>query len=242
MLAFLARPAAWAFSVRILPEKTRNLQEKSQSSWLDDRAVEYCMVLGDTRLVVREVQLDIVHRNVRAGRNENKIAMVPTRQNVLVVSAAAVVAVAVVAADAFAVAAVAWGAVKPIVAVAREAVKPIVAVAREAVKPIAVVAREAVKPIVVDDDVDDLFRRVYRERCHGLHDPVEPRRRAPDRRHAALHLWPGHGPRRHLRSSSSSHRPESGLTPVHQGQCLSSTETYFCQHRIQRGGHSKYDG
>ena len=142
------------------------------------------MVLGDMRLVVREVQLDILHRYVRAGRNENKRAMVPTRQNVLVVSAAAVVAAAVASADAFAAA----------------------AVAREAVKPIA--ALRAAKPTVVDDDVDDRFRRVYRERCHGLHGPVKPRRRAPDRRLAALHLWPGHGPRRHLRSTSSSPRPK----------------------------------
>ena len=138
--------------------------------------------------------------------------MVPNRQNVLVVSAAAVVAAAVATADAFAAAAVARGAVKPIADVA---------------------AQRAAKPIVVDDDVDDLFRRVCRERCHGLHNPVEPRRRAPDRRRAsdrrlaALHLWSGHGCRRHLRSSSSSPRPESGLPPVHQGQCLSSIKTYF---------------
>ena len=138
--------------------------------------------------MVREVQLDILHRNV------------------LVVSAAAVVAAAVAAADAFAAAAVARGAMKPIVAVAREAVKLIVAVAWEAVKPIATVAREAVNPIaavaalgaakptaVDDDDVDDLCRRVYRERCYGLHGPAEPRRRAPGRHPAALHLWPGHG-------------------------------------------------
>ena len=88
MPAFLAGPATWKFGVRILPKKTRNLQEKSQSSWLDDGAAGYFMVLGDMRLVVREVQLDILHRNVRAGRNENKHAMVPTRQNVLGVSAA----------------------------------------------------------------------------------------------------------------------------------------------------------
>ena len=99
------------------------------------------MVLGDMRLVVREVQLDILHKNVRAGRNENKRAMVPIRQNVLMVSAAAVLAAAVAAADAFA-----RGAVKPIVAVAREAVKPIAAVA----------ALGSVKPIAVDDGVDDL--------------------------------------------------------------------------------------
>ena len=141
-----------------------------------------------------EVQLDILRINVRAGRNQNIRAMVPSRQNVLVVSAAAVVAAAVSAANAFAAAAVARGAVKPIADVA---------------------AQRAAKPIVVDDDVDDLFRRVCRERCYGLHDPVEPRRRAPDRRLAALHLWSGHGCRRHLRSSSSSPRPESRLPPLH---------------------------
>ena len=204
--------------------------------------------------MVPGVKLDILYRNVRAGRNENRLAMVPIRQNVLVDSAAAVVAAAVAAADAFAAAAVAREAVKPIAVVAREAVKPIAVVAREAVKPIADVAQEAVKPIadvaaqraakpiVVDDDVVDLCRHVCREHCQGLHDPVEPRRRALDRRLAALHLWSGHGPRRHLRSSSSSHRPESGLPPVHQGQCLSSIETYFSQHRIQRGDHSRCGG
>ena len=153
------------------------------------------------------------------------------------VSAAAVVAAAVAAADAFAAAAfaaaaVAWGAVKPIVAVAREAVKSIAAVARETVKPIAaVVALGAAKPTAVhDDDVDDLCRRVYRERCDGPYVPVEPHRRAPGRRLAALHLWPRHGCRRHLCSSSSSLRPESGLPLVHRGQCLSSVNTSFFQH------------
>ena len=201
------------------------------------------MVLGDMRLEVRGVQLNILHRNVRAGRNENKHAMVPIRQNVLVVSAAAVVAAAVAAADAFAAAAVARGAAKPIVDVAREAVKPIAVAAREAVKPIAdVAAQRDVKPIVVDDDVVDLCRHVCRERYHGLHDPVEPRRCAPDRRLAALHLWSGHECRRHIRSSSSSPRPESGLPPVHQGHCLSSIETSFFQHRIQREDHSRCGG
>ena len=158
MPAFLAGLAAWAFGIRILPKKMRNLQEKLLSSWLDDRAAGYFMVLGGIRLVVREVQLDILHRNVRAGRNENKRAMVPIHQNVLAVFAAAVVAVAVAAADAFAAAAVARGAVKPIVTVARETVEPIAA---------------------DDDDVDDLCRRVCRERCHGLHGPVKSRRRWP---------------------------------------------------------------
>ena len=157
------------------------------------------------RLVVREVQVDILRKNVEAVRNENKYAMVPTRQNDLVVSTAAVVAAAVAAADAYAAAAVAQGAVKPIVAVAWEAVKPIAAVA----------ALGAPKPTAVDNgDVDELCRRVCSERCHGLHGPVEPRRRAPGRRLAALHLWPGHGCRRHLRSSSSNPRLESGLPPI----------------------------
>ena len=72
-------------------------------------------MLGDVRLVVREVQLDILHRNVRAGRNGNKYAMVLTRQNVQVVFAAAVVTAAVAAADAFTAAAVARGASQPLV-------------------------------------------------------------------------------------------------------------------------------
>ena len=103
---------------------------------------------------MREVQLHILHRNVRASRNGNKHAMVSTRRNVLVVPASAVVAAAVAAGDAFAAAAVAsLGAAKP--------------------------------TAVDDDDVDNLCRRVCRERCHGLHGPVEPRRRAPGRRLAA---------------------------------------------------------
>ena len=69
MPAFLAGRAAWAFGVHILPKKTRNLQEKSQTNWLDDRAAGYCMVLGGIRLVVREVQLDILHRNAQCSVN-----------------------------------------------------------------------------------------------------------------------------------------------------------------------------
>ena len=79
MSAFLAGPAAWTFGVRFLPKKPRNLEEKSQSSLPGDNPVGYCTVLGDTRLVVREVRRDILHRNVRAGRNENKHAMAPIR-------------------------------------------------------------------------------------------------------------------------------------------------------------------
>ena len=67
--------------------------------------------------------------------------------------------VAVAAADASAAAAVAQGAVMPIVA-----------------DPV----RGAAKLTAVDDDeADGLCRRVCRERCLGLHSPVEPRGRAP---------------------------------------------------------------
>ena len=107
----------------------------------------------------------------------------------------------------------------------------------------AAVARGAVKPTATDDDdVDDLCRPVCRERCHGLHGPVETRRPAPGRRLAPLHLWPGRGCRRHLRCSSSSPRPEPGLPPVHRGQCLSSVRTYFSQHQSQREGHLECGG
>ena len=127
-------------------------------------------------------------------------------------AAAAAAVAAVIAADASAAAAVALGAVKPTAADT---------------------ARGAAKPTAVDDGrADGLCRRVCREHCRA---PVEPRRRAPGRRLAALHLWPGHGYRRHLRYSSSSPRPEPGLLPVRQGQCLSSLKTSFFQRQI-RGG------
>ena len=162
------------------------------------------MVLEDTCLAVREVSLDIVHRNVRAGRNENKRAMVPTRQGVLMITAAAAF---VAAADASVAAAVARGAVKPTTAdTARGVAKPAAA---------------------ADDDAGGHCRRAFREHCHGLRGPVEPRRRARGGHLTALHLWLEHGCRRHLRRSSSSHRSEPGLPPVHQGQCLSSSKTCF---------------
>ena len=91
----------------------------------------------------QEVQLDILHRNVRAGRNGNKHAMVPTRQDVLVVAAASAVFVA--AADVAVAAAD--------VAVAAADACAAAAVARGAVKPIAAdTVRGAAKPIAVDDD------------------------------------------------------------------------------------------
>ena len=135
-----------------------------------------------------------MHRNIREGHNGNKHAMVPTPQGVLVAAAAAAVAAApavvagtdaaVAAADASAAAAVARGAVKPTAADT---------------------ARGAAKPSAVDDDdADGIFRRVCRERCHGLRCTVKPRRRAPGRQLAASHLWPEHGCRQHLRRSSSS--------------------------------------
>ena len=72
-----------------------------------------CTVLGVKRPAAREVLLDNLHRSVRAGRNRNKHAMVPTHQGVL--TAAAVAAAAAAAVDASAAAAddVARGAVKP---------------------------------------------------------------------------------------------------------------------------------
>ena len=136
------------------------------------------MVLGDMRLAAREIKLDILHRNVRAGRNGNKHAMVPTRQDVLVVAAAASVAAAAVAVPA------------ADVAVAAADASVAAAVARGTVKPIpADTVRGSAKPTAVDDDgADGLCRRVYREHCHGLRGSVEPRRRAPGRRLASLHL------------------------------------------------------
>ena len=120
-----------------------------------------CAVLGDTLSAVREVLLYTLHRNVRAGRNGNKHAMVPTRQGVLTAAAATAVAAvvaSVAATDASAAAA-------------------------------ADVARGAVKPTAVDDDgADGLCRRAYREPCHGLRDRLEPRRRASGRFLADLHL------------------------------------------------------
>ena len=157
-----------------------------------------------------------MYRNFRAGRNGNKHTMVPTRQGVLVVAAAAAAAVA--AAVAFAAAAVARGAVK---------------------LTAADTARGTAKPTAVGDDgVDGLCRRVCRERCHGLRGPVKPRRHPVGRRFAVLHLWPGHGCRRNLHYSSSSPRSEPALPPGHRGQFLSLTKTYFSRHQNRREGHS----
>ena len=119
------------------------------------------MVLGDTCLAAREVSLDILHRNVQAGRNGNKHAMVPTRQDVLM--AAAAVAVADVAAS--------MGAADASAAAAAD------------------IARGAAKPTAsADDDTGGLRLRACREHCHGLRGPVEPRRHAPGRCLAASHL------------------------------------------------------
>ena len=60
-----------------------------------DRVAGQCTdVLGDTCSAPREVSLDTLHRNVRAGRNGNKHAMVSTRQGVLMATAAASAATA----------------------------------------------------------------------------------------------------------------------------------------------------
>ena len=134
-------------------------------------------------LAARGVSLDILDRNVQAGRNGNKHAMVRNRQGVLMAAAAGDDDgdASVAAADASAAAA-ANG-------------------ARGDVKPTAAddISRETAKPTGVDDDVDGLCRRACRDQhCHGLRDPLESRRRAPGRCLAALHLWPGHGCRRHF--------------------------------------------
>ena len=147
--------------------------------------------------------------------------MVPTLQNVRVVSAAVVVAARVAAADAFAVA-----------AVAREAVKPIAAVA-----PL-----RAAKPTATDgEDVDDLCRRVYHERCHGLHGPVEPPPRPwpPPRGFAPVaRAWVPPAPPFLVLESSTRVR----ASPSSSGSVAVISKNIFCQHQIQRGGHSEYDG
>ena len=126
-----------------------------------------------------------------------------------------VTAAAAVSAAAVAVAAAAVTVATAAVTVAAADASATAAVARGAVKPTAVdTVRGAAKPIAVDG--------VCREHCHGLRGPAEPRRRAPGRRLAALHPWPGHGCPQHLRCSCSSPRPEPGLPPVNRGQYLSS--------------------
>ena len=125
------------------------------------------------RSAAREVQLDILHKNVRAGRNGNKHAMVPTRQDVVVVAAAAAAMAA--ATVAMAAATVAMAAAD--IAVAAADASAAAAVARGAVKPIAAdTVRGAANPTADDDEeeADGLCRRVCRKRCHGLRGPVEP--------------------------------------------------------------------
>ena len=104
----------------LIPNKTRNLLENLKSNFNVDHLAGQCTVLGNTRSVAREVSLDTLHRSVRAGRNGNKHAMVPTCQGVLTAAAAenddsALVDDYVATADAPAAAAadVAQGAVKP---------------------------------------------------------------------------------------------------------------------------------
>ena len=101
--------------------------------------------------------------------------------------------------------------------------------------------RGAVKPTAVDDDVGGLCRRACREHCHGLRGLVEPHRHAPGRCLAALHLWPGHGYRRHFRPSFWSPRSVPGLPPVHQGHCLPLSKTFSFQNRKLREGQSGLD-
>ena len=149
------------------------------------RPVGLCTeALRDRCSAVLGVSLDTLHRTVRAGRNGNKHAMVPTCQQGVVLTVA-VTADASVTADTDA---------------ARGAVRPTAAAdaARGAVKPTAVddAAQGAVNPTAADD-ADGLCRRAcFDHHRHNLRDPLGPRRRAPDRCLAALHLWSGHGCRR----------------------------------------------
>ena len=165
------------------------------------------MVLGGTCIAAREVSLDILHRNVRAGRNGNKQAFVPTHQGVLTAAAVAAVvdtSVAAVGASAAAAADVARGAVK---------------------STAAFIAQGAAKPTAADYDyADGLGRRACREHCHGLRGLVKSCHRAPGRCLAALHLRPWHGCRQHFRPLSLSPRSVPGLPPIHQAQCLLSSK------------------
>ena len=198
--------AARAPAIRILiPKNTRNLQENSQSNFHVDHLAGQCTVLGDdTHSAAREVSLDTLHRSVQAGRNGNKHAMVPTCQGDLTAAAAenddsAPVDNYVATADAPAAAAadVARGAVKPTAADDNDDA------ARGAVKPTVVdTARRAVKSTTVDY-TDGLCRHTCHDHHrHGLRSLLEPRRRAPGRCLAALHLWARHGYHRHFRPSS----------------------------------------
>ena len=136
----MARVFVVVVAVRSLfPKKTRSLQENSKSNWHVDRPAGQCTdALGDTCPAARGVSLDTLHRSARAGRNENKHAIVPTRQGTVpTVAAAAAAAAASVAAAADAT---------------RGAVKP---TADDA-------ALWAVKPTAADN-ADGLYRRACRD-------------------------------------------------------------------------------
>ena len=99
-----AGPAARASAVvvtgsSLLPKKTRKFQESSKINWRVDHPAGQCTVaLENTCLAAREVSLDILRGSVRAGRNGNKHAMVPTRQGTVLTVAAATTAASVAAA------------------------------------------------------------------------------------------------------------------------------------------------
>ena len=136
-----ARASAVVVAVRSLfSKKTHSLQENSKNSWHVDHSAERCTeALGDTCSGARGESLDTLHRNVLAGRNGNKHAMVPTRQGAVLTAAAAVGTSATAAADA-----------------ARGAVRPTAAddAPRGAVKLTPVdTAREVVKSTAADDAV-----------------------------------------------------------------------------------------
>ena len=94
----------------------------------------------------------------------------------------------------------------------------------------AAVSRGAVKPTAVDhDDVEDLFRRVCSERCHDLHGPVEPHRRALAAASRPYTCGQGMG------ATDTVARPRildpsQGFPQFIGVSVLSSIRTYFAQH------------
>ena len=112
-----AEPAARASAVRsLLLMKMRNLQDNSKNNLYADHPAEQCTkALGDTRSVAREVSLDTLHINTRAGRNGNKHAIVRTHRGVLTAAAPKTTAAATVDASSVAAADAEQEAVKLIV-------------------------------------------------------------------------------------------------------------------------------
>ena len=74
----------------LLPKKACSLQENLKKSWHVDHPTEQCRkALEETFSVARELSLDTLHISVQTGRNGNKHAMIPTRQDVVLTAAVA---------------------------------------------------------------------------------------------------------------------------------------------------------